>query len=149
VALFVNPQAAEVDAVVNRVRPHLLQFHGEETAQFCESFGVPYVKAVRMAPAVDLLQYARDYAGARALLLDANVEGFGGGGMSFDWHLIPPSLPLPVILSGGLHAENIVEAVCRVRPWAVDVSSGVEAAKGIKDEAKIVAFCAGVRHADG
>jgi phosphoribosylanthranilate isomerase len=149
VALFVNPQAAEVEAVVDRVRPHLLQFHGDETAQFCESFAVPYVKAVRMAPAVDLLQYARDYAGARALLLDANVEGYGGGGMSFDWNLIPPSLPLPVILSGGLHAENIVEAVRRVRPWAVDVSSGVEAAKGIKDEAKIAAFCAGVRHADG
>jgi phosphoribosylanthranilate isomerase len=149
VALFVNPQAAEVEAVVNRVRPHLLQFHGDETAQFCESFAVPYIKAVRMAPEVDLLQYARDYAGARALLLDANIEGYGGGGKSFDWNLIPPSLPLPVILSGGLHAENVVEAVRRVRPWAVDVSTGVEAAKGIKDEAKIAAFCAGVRHADG
>jgi phosphoribosylanthranilate isomerase len=149
VALFVNPQAAEVETVMERVRPHLLQFHGDETAQFCASFAVPYIKAVRMAPTVDLLQYARDHAGARALLLDAHVEGYGGGGMRFDWNLIPPSLPLPVILSGGLHAENIVEAVRRVRPWAVDVSSGVEAAKGIKDEAKIAAFCAGVRHADG
>ena len=147
--VLVNPPAAEVQAVVNRVRPHLLQFHGDETAQFCASFGVPYIKAVRMVPAVDLLQCARDYAGARALLLDAHVEGYGGGGMSFDWNLIPQQLPLPIILSGGLHADNIVEAVRRVRPWAVDVSSGVEAAKGVKDEAKIAAFCAGVRHADG
>jgi phosphoribosylanthranilate isomerase len=149
VALFVNPAAAEVQAVISHVRPHLLQFHGAETAQFCASFGVPYIKAVRMEPAVDLLQYAKEYAGAGALLLDAHVEGYGGGGVSFDWGLIPPQLPLPVILSGGLHADNIVEAVRRVRPWAVDVASGVEAAKGVKDEAKIAAFCAGVRLADG
>jgi phosphoribosylanthranilate isomerase len=148
VALFVNPSAAEVQAVVSRVRPHLLQFHGDEPAQFCASFGVPYIKAVRMGPAVDLLQYADQYAGARALLLDAHVDGYGGGGVSFDWSLIPPQLPAPIILSGGLHADNIVEAVRRVRPWAVDVSSGVEAAKGVKDETKIAAFCAGVRLAD-
>jgi phosphoribosylanthranilate isomerase len=148
VPLFVNPTAAEVAAVIDKARPHLLQFHGEESAVFCASFGLPYVKAVRMEPAVDLVQYAHTYAGARALLLDAHVEGYGGGGQSFDWSLIPPHLPLPIILSGGLHAGNVVEAVRRVRPWAVDVSSGVEAAKGIKDEAKIAAFCAGVRHAD-
>jgi phosphoribosylanthranilate isomerase len=149
VALFVDPPAAEVRAVLERVRPHALQFHGDETAQFCESFAVPYIKAMRMSPAIDLLQCARDFAGARALLLDADVKGYGGGGKSFDWNLIPPRLPLPIILSGGLHADNIVEAVRKVRPWAVDVSSGVEVAKGIKDEAKIAAFCAGVRHADG
>ncbi len=149
VALFVNPPAAEVQAVVDRVRPQLLQFHGDESSQFCASFGVPYIKAVRMMPAVDLLQWAREYAGARALLLDAHVEGYGGGGVSFDWDLVPPELPLPVIVSGGLHAGNVVAAVRRLRPWAVDVSSGVETAKGIKDEAKIAAFCAGVKHADG
>lgn len=148
VALFVNPQPAEVKKVVEVVRPHLLQFHGDETPDFCASFGLPYVKAVRMKPAVDLIQYASEYAGARALLLDAHVDGYGGGGVSFDWSLIPPQLPLPIILSGGLNAENVVDAVRRVRPWAVDVASGVEASKGVKDEAKIAAFCAGVRHAD-
>jgi len=148
VSLFVNPTAVEVAAVIDHARPHLLQFHGDEPAAFCASFGLPYLKAVRMEPAVDLLQYAHAHAGARALLLDAHVEGYGGGGQSFDWSLIPPQLPVPIILSGGLHAGNVVEAVRRVRPWAVDVSSGVEAAKGIKDEAKIAAFCAGVRHAD-
>jgi phosphoribosylanthranilate isomerase len=148
VSLFVNPTAAEVAAIITKARPHLLQFHGEESAAFCASFGLPYVKAVRMEPAVDLVQYVHTYAGARALLLDAHVEGYGGGGQSFDWSLIPPHLPLPIILSGGLHAGNVTEAVRRVRPWAVDVSSGVEAAKGIKDEAKIAEFCAGVRHAD-
>jgi phosphoribosylanthranilate isomerase len=148
VTLFVNPTAAEVTAAVDKVQPHLLQFHGEEPATFCASFGLPYMKAVRMEPAVDLVQYAHAYAGARALLLDAHVDGYGGGGQSFDWNLVPPHLPLPIILSGGLHAGNVVAAVRRVRPWAVDVSSGVEAAKGIKDEARIAAFCAGVRHAD-
>jgi phosphoribosylanthranilate isomerase len=149
VTLFVNAEAKEVRQVVDTVRPHLLQFHGEETPAFCAGFGLPWIKAVRMGPAVDLLQYATEYAGARALLLDAHVEGYGGGGVSFDWSLIPAHLPLPVILSGGLNAGNIVEAVRRVRPWAVDVSSGVEVSKGIKDEAKIAAFCEGVRNADG
>jgi phosphoribosylanthranilate isomerase len=155
VALFVNAQAEEVERIIAAVRPHLLQFHGEETPAFCAGFDMPWVKAVRMGPAVDLLQYAYEYAGARALLLDAHVEGYGGSGVSFDWGLIPAQLPLPVILSGGLHAGNVAEAMRRVRPWAVDVSSGVESAEvdgkktGIKDEAKIAAFCEGVRNADG
>jgi phosphoribosylanthranilate isomerase len=126
-----------------------LQFHGEETPEFCRQFGQPFVKAVRVGPGVDLLQYARDYRGAQALLLDAMVEGLqGGSGVTFDWNLIPRDLALPVILSGGLTAGNVAEAVRRVRPLAVDVSSGVESAKGIKDAAKIAAFIKGVRDAD-
>jgi phosphoribosylanthranilate isomerase len=148
VALFVNAPAEEVKKVITAVRPHLLQFHGDETPQFCASFDMPWVKAVRMGPAVDLLQYATEYAGARALLLDAHVEGYGGSGTSFDWSLIPASLPLPIMLSGGLNPQNVSEAVRRVKPWAVDVSSGVESAKGVKDDAKIDAFCKGVKHAD-
>lgn len=148
VTLFVDPDAELVRAVIEGVRPALLQFHGDETPAFCGSFGVPYLKAARMKPGLDLLQYARDYGGARGLLLDAHVEAYGGVGASFDWSLIPASVPLPIILSGGLNAENVSDAVRRVKPWAVDVSSGVESAKGVKDDAKIAAFCKGVKHAD-
>ena len=104
-----------------------------------------------MKQGFDLLEYARCFAGApgiAGLLLDAHVEGYGGGGQAFDWALIPPSLPLPMILSGGLNPGNVGEAIRRVRPWAVDVSSGVERAKGIKDMRKISEFIAGVRDAD-
>jgi phosphoribosylanthranilate isomerase len=149
VALFVDPQAAEVERVIGNVRPQLLQFHGDEPADFCASFGVPYIKVVRMRPGVDLLQYARQYRAAKGLLLDAFVEGnHGGTGSAFDWALIPREIPLPLILAGGLNPGNVGEAVRRVRPWAVDVSSGVEAAKGIKDAAKVAAFIRGVRDAD-
>jgi phosphoribosylanthranilate isomerase len=127
----------------------LLQFHGDETPEFCRQFKRPYVKAVRVKPGVDLLQYAQDYHDAKALLLDNFVEGLhGGSGVAFDWSLIPRGLPLPVILSGGLTPENVTEAVRRVRPSAVDVSSGVESAKGVKDAQKIAAFIKGVRNAD-
>jgi phosphoribosylanthranilate isomerase len=148
VALFVNPDPAEVHSVLERIHPDLLQFHGDESPEFCESFAAPYVKAARVRSGLDLLQYAKEYQSARALLLDAHVEGYGGGGNTFDWRLVPPELPLPVILSGGLTPENIIDAVRRVRPWAVDVSSGVESSKGLKDDAKIAAFCEGVRIAD-
>jgi phosphoribosylanthranilate isomerase len=129
----------------------LLQFHGDETPAYCAAFRRPWIKAARVKPGFDLLEYAAVFAGARGntgLLLDAHVEGYGGGGQSFDWSLIPPSLPLPVILSGGLHPGNVGEAIRRVRPWAVDVSSGVEIAKGIKDMRKVTEFIAGVRDAD-
>lgn len=149
VGLFVNAGAAEVRSVLAQAPVELLQFHGEETPEFCRQFGWPFVKAVRAGPGVDLLQYARDYRDAKALLLDALVEGLqGGSGVTFDWNLIPRDLALPVILSGGLTAENVAEAVRRVRPLAVDVSSGVESGKGIKDAAKIAAFIKGVRDAD-
>lgn len=149
VGLFVDATAEEVRAAVAEAPVALLQFHGDETPEFCRQFKRPYVKAVRMKAGVDLLQYAQDYHDAKALLLDNYVEGLhGGSGVAFDWSLIPRGLPLPVILSGGLTPENVAEAVRRVRPSAVDVSSGVESAKGIKDAQKIAAFIKGVRNAD-
>jgi phosphoribosylanthranilate isomerase len=149
VALFVDAGAEEVRSTLARAPAALLQFHGSETPQFCRQFDRPYVKAVRMSAGVDLLQYARDYHDAKALLLDNFVEGLhGGSGVAFDWSLIPRELPLPVILSGGLTPENVMEAVRRVRPSAVDVSSGVESARGIKDAAKMAAFIKGVRSGD-
>jgi phosphoribosylanthranilate isomerase len=149
VALMVDPTPADVEKVIDKVKPALLQFHGDETPDFCSSFSLPYIKAVRVGPEVDLLQYARLYAGAKGLLLDAFVDGTQGGtGATFDWELIPSELPLPLILAGGLNPHNVTEAVQRVRPWAVDVSSGVESEKGIKDVAKIAAFIRGVKDAD-
>ncbi len=146
VGLFVNPAAGQVEAVLNEVRLDVLQFHGDEPPEFCAGFGVPYLKAIRVKAGVDLVQCAIRYQEAQGLLLDAYVEGTPGGtGQSFDWELIPAGLPLPVILSGGLEPANVADAIRRVRPWAVDVSSGVEASKGIKDAAKIAAFIEGVR----
>ncbi|MDE2600400.1 MAG: phosphoribosylanthranilate isomerase [Rhodocyclaceae bacterium] len=151
VGLFVNATAEEVRTVLNAVPLDLLQFHGDEKHEdeaYCRQFGRPYLKAARMAPGLDLLEYASRYPSAQALLLDALVEGYGGGGKTFDWSLIPKSLPLPIVLSGGLNPDNVTEAVRAVRPAGVDVSSGVEAGKGIKDAAKITAFIAGVKEAD-
>jgi len=141
VGLFVNASAETVRTVLAAVPLDVLQFHGEETPAFCAQFGRPYLKAIRVKAGVDLVQCAADFAGAQGLLLDAYVEGkHGGTGSSFDWGLIPHDLPLPVILSGGLHAGNVAEAIKQVRPYAVDVSSGVEISKGVKDGAKIAAF---------
>ena len=149
VGLFVDASAAEVRAAIAVAGVGLLQFHGSETPEFCRQFGVPYIKAVRVRTGTDLLQYARDYHDAKALLLDAYVEGtHGGTGQSFDWSVIPRTLPVPVVLSGGLNPQNVTGAIQQVRPWAVDVSSGVESAPGIKDAAKIAAFMSGVRNAD-
>ena len=149
VGLFVDATAEGVRAALAEAPVGLLQFHGDETPEFCRQFKRPYVKAVRVKAGVDLLQYAQDYYDAKALLLDAYVEGLhGGSGAAFDWSLIPRGLPLPVILSGGLTPENVADAVRHVRPSAVDVSSGVESAKGIKDAQKIAAFIKGVRNAD-
>jgi phosphoribosylanthranilate isomerase len=146
VGLFVNPTVDYVREVLAQVSLDVLQFHGEEPPEFCAQFGKPYLKAVRVKIGVDLVQYAIRYAGAQGLLLDAYIEGtHGGTGESFDWALIPSDLPLPVILSGGLHAGNVAEAIKLVRPYAVDVSSGVEAASGIKDAAKVVAFIKAVK----
>lgn len=148
VALFVNPDAAQVAQVIGRVKPAMLQFHGEEAPQFCAEFGVPYVKAARVKQGFDLLEYLRPFAGAAAWLLDAFVEEYGGVGSRFDWSLVPKRLERPLILSGGLEPGNVAEAIRRVRPWGVDVSTGVESAKGIKDAAKIAAFIAEARNAD-
>ena len=149
VGLFVNAEPADVRAVLEQVPLDVLQFHGEEDAAYCEQIGLPYLKAARVRPGLDLLEFARAYPTAQGLLLDAWVEAYGGMGQSFDWSLIPNDLPLPMVLSGGLHAGNVAEAVRKVHPWAVDVSSGVEAAKGVKDDDKIAAFVAAVRTADG
>ncbi len=148
VALFVNPDAAQVAQVIGRVHPALLQFHGEETPEFCGQFGLPYVKACRVGQGVDLLKYLRPFSAASGWLLDAHVEEYGGVGASFDWSLVPARLERPLVLSGGLTQHNVGEGLRRVRPWAVDVSSGVESSKGIKDAAKIAAFIAEVRNAD-
>jgi phosphoribosylanthranilate isomerase len=150
VALFVNPDAAQVAQVIGRVKPSLLQFHGEETPQFCGEFGLPFAKACRVKSGVDALKYLRPFSRASAWLFDSYVPEYGGVGESFDWSLIPAvEGGRHVILSGGLSAANVAEAVRRVKPWGVDVSSGVESAKGIKDAARIAAFIAEVRNADG
>ncbi len=149
VGLFVDPDPAQVERVISIVPVDLLQFHGDETPQLCRRFGLPYMKAIRVRPGVDLLEYARRFDDSRGLLLDAYVSGaHGGTGTRFDWTLIPKNLPKPIVLSGGLDPENVVEAIRQVRPAAVDVSSGVEAAKGIKDPRRILSFISGVRNAD-
>ncbi len=153
VGLFVNAEMAEVEAVCQQVPLSLLQFHGDETPAYCARFARPWLRAARVKPGLDLVEFAASFSQARALLLDAFVEGYGGGGHVFDWRLIPPDLPGHWILSGGLHAGNVAAAIENLRPAAVDVSSGVEvdgpAGKGIKDHSKIAAFVAAVRKADG
>ena len=149
VGLFVNASAETVREVQNSVSLDVLQFHGDESPQFCEQFQKPYLKAIRVKPGVDLLQCAADFHSAQGLLLDAHVEGIPGGtGAVFDWTLIPEKIPLPLILSGGLNAENVAAGIRQVRPWAVDVSSGVEHSKGVKDAAKISRFMQEVMRSD-
>lgn len=148
VGLFVNATSEFVHETLAQVPIGLLQFHGNEDETYCRQFDRPYIKAARVRPELDLVQYAASFESARALLLDAFVEGYGGAGHVFDWNLIPSGLPRPIVLSGGLDPDNVADAVRRVRPAAVDVSSGVEIAKGIKDHAKIAAFIAGVRNAE-
>jgi phosphoribosylanthranilate isomerase len=162
VGLFVDPKPEEVRAVLADVPLDLLQFHGDESASLCASFGRPYVKAVPVRPEVDLLQYAARYPAALGLVFDAYHPGGmpGGKGISFDWSSLPPALTDPMsrrlILSGGLNPQNVAAAVRRLRPWAVDVSSGVEEIdsedkprRGIKSATKILAFIREVRDADG
>lgn len=149
VGLFVDPAPAEVEATLRACPLGMLQFHGDEPPELCERFARPYLKAIRVRPGVDLLESLAPYAAAAGWLLDAYREGeYGGTGASFDWDLVPKGLPRPLVLSGGLTPENVAAAVRRVRPWAVDVSSGVESAKGVKDAARVAAFVAGVRNAD-
>lgn len=153
VGVFVDPAPDWVRAVLAQVPLEMLQFHGDEPPEFCARFGLPYLKAARVRPGLDLLEYASRYTGpghaARGLLLDAYAAGaHGGTGTTFDWDRVPRDLPLPLVLSGGLTAENVAAAIRKLRPWAVDVSSGVEAAKGIKDAGKIASFMNRVRDAD-
>ena len=141
VGLFVNASREELNDVLAGVALDLLQFHGDESPAECESYQRPYIKALRVKPGDDIAQLAAPYAKARGILLDTYVPGVPGGtGAAFDWSLVPSGLSLPVILAGGLSAANVQAAIEQVRPYAVDVSGGVEAGKGIKDAAKIRAF---------
>ena len=148
VGLFVNETPEGVRMACAAVPINVLQFHGDEDAAYCRQFSRPWLRAARVRPGLDLVEFARSFPEARGLLLDAFVEGYGGGGHVFDWTLIPPDLPGFLVLSGGLTADNVGDAIRRVRPMAVDVSSGVEMSKGIKDHQKIAAFVAAVRKAD-
>jgi phosphoribosylanthranilate isomerase len=157
VGLFVDPTVAEVRAVLDAVPLSALQFHGHEDAALCRAFGRPYLKAIAVGGEGDLLESLSSYGDAAGVLFDAPPsDGLPGGtGRTFDWDRVPAALPLPLVLSGGLNAGNVGDAIRRARPWAVDVSSGVEALgadgrpqKGIKDAARIAAFVAEVRHAD-
>jgi phosphoribosylanthranilate isomerase len=148
VCLLVNATAEELAAAAALLPHAVLQFHGDETPAQCEAAGRSYIRAARMRQGFSLLDFAHAYASASALLLDADVQGYGGGGKVFDWSLIPTDVPAPVVLSGGLNPANVIDGVMRVRPWAVDVSSGVEASKGVKDAALIRRFCEAVREAD-
>lgn len=149
VGLFVDAETAFVREVLANVQLDLLQFHGDESPEYCAQFERHYLKAIRVKAGVDLLQCAARFHAAKGLLLDAHVEGKAGGtGESFDWTLIPHRLTLPVILSGGLDSKNVAAAIKQAQPYAVDVSTGVEAGKGIKDAAKIAAFINEVKRID-
>jgi phosphoribosylanthranilate isomerase len=148
VVLTVNESPARLAAALAALPTALVQFHGDEAPADCEAVARPYLRAARMASGFDLLDFAARFASAQALLLDADVEGYGGGGKAFDWALLPAKLPLPVVLSGGLNAANVAAGIARIAPFAVDVSSGVESAKGIKDALLMRDFCAEVRSAD-
>jgi len=148
VGLFVNVDAATLAAVVAAIPTLVLQFHGDETPAQCAAPARPFLKAARMAPGFDLLDFARRFSEAQGLLLDAHVENYGGSGKVFDWSLVPRGVPHRLVLSGGLHAGNVGSGIRQLRPWAVDVSSGVESARGVKDAAAIRAFCDAVREAD-
>lgn len=140
-ALFVDAQPEWIAEVIAKVKPDLLQFHGDETSEQCTRYSLPFIKAIRVKSDTNLVQCAHTFSNAKALLLDTFTDGVAGGtGHVFDWDLIPKQLSKPVILAGGLNAENVASAIAQVKPYAVDVSGGVEVSKGIKDVAKIAAF---------
>jgi phosphoribosylanthranilate isomerase len=148
VGLFVDAEQAYIREVLEQVTIDTLQFHGQETEQACALYNRPYIKAVRMHENVCLADEMKKYPSARALLLDTYVEGVPGGtGKPFDWDVIPKDLSKPLILAGGLDAENVKKAIDQVRPYAVDVSGGVERQKGIKDPDKIIKFISETMHA--
>lgn len=148
VGLFVNMPREQLLALLQQVPLDLLQFHGDESPAECEGYARPYIKALRVRPGEDVAAAMAPYAGARGILLDTFVEGVPGGtGAAFDWSLVPQGVARPIILAGGLEAHNVAAAIRQVRPYAVDVSGGVEASKGIKDAGKIRAFVKSVRDA--
>ncbi|MCP4492832.1 MAG: phosphoribosylanthranilate isomerase [Gammaproteobacteria bacterium] len=148
-ALLLDESEVWIEQVINKVKPDCLQFHGEEPVELCEHWQLPYIKAIPMGSVDDAELYARDYPGAQGFLLDSNVAGRrGGSGDTFDWSKIPTSFSSPMVLAGGLNPGNVAEAITRVKPWAVDVSSGVEASKGIKDRGLIKQFFNEVKRGD-
>lgn len=152
IALFVNAPRNEIDKTISHLRPSMLQFHGDETAPYCAQFGVPFLKAIRVGSgttAADLLEYVETFHEASALLLDTlSPNVYGGSGESFDWKVVPNAMRSRIVLSGGLKVDNVAEAIRMLRPWAVDVSSGVEIKTGVKDHARIEKFIEEVRNAD-
>lgn len=149
VALFVDAQASTIQGILDALPIDLIQFHGDESAEFCRQFGRPWIKALRVRPGLDLRAASERYGDARAVLLDSWQEGVPGGtGKSFDWRLATNALSRPVVLAGGLHAGNVGEAIDALRPAAVDVSGGVESALGRKDARRIQDFVTAVRIAD-
>ncbi len=146
VALFVNAKQAEIESILSQVRIDIVQFHGDETAADCERIKLPYFKAIRVKPDTNLLQYEVAFSSAKALLLDAYSEAaYGGTGHVFDWSLIPKHMTKPIILAGGLTIENVALAIEKVKPYALDISGGVEVSKGVKDASKIAAFMQAVQ----
>jgi phosphoribosylanthranilate isomerase len=148
VGLFVNATAVEIEAASAAIPNLVLQFHGDEDVAACSAAGRPFLRAARMTPELDLLDFARRFSAAQAILLDTHAEGWGGSGKVFDWSLVPRAVPHRLVLSGGLRAANVAAGIQALRPWAVDVSSGVESARGVKDADLIRAFCDAVREAD-
>ena len=150
VLLFVNADPHTVKAGLALVPRALVQFHGDETPEQCQTAiqGHSFWRAARMQPGFDLLKFAAQFQQAQAILLDAHVESYGGAGKSFDWSLVPAGAPARLVLSGGLNPANVIDGIHRVRPWAVDVSSGVEVSKGIKSADLMNQFCEAVRTAD-
>jgi phosphoribosylanthranilate isomerase len=141
VALFVNESPEQVRAVMDQTGIDLLQFHGDESPEYCNQFNHPYFKALRMSPDIDVAAETERFVAARAILLDAYRPGVPGGtGEAFDWDRIPADIDVPLILAGGLDQHNVAQAICQVKPYAVDVSGGVEAAKGLKDSSKLISF---------
>lgn len=148
VALVVDESPERIEEIIRTCKPDLLQFHGAETPEFCRQFDYPYVKALAVTGDEDLADRVSAYAGSRGVLLDTQADGsFGGTGKTFDWSIVP-KLSMPLILAGGLDAGNVREAIRALKPFAVDVSGGVEKTRGQKDVAKIHEFCAAVRKAD-
>ena len=149
VALFVDESASQIRSVLDQVPIGLLQFHGDEDAEFCSQFDRPWIKALRVRPETDIAGSCREFGGASGLLLDAWQDGVPGGtGTTFDWALADGDYPMPVVLAGGLNADNVGEAIATLKPFAVDVSGGVEAEPGRKDQQRIKEFTAAVKAAD-
>lgn len=149
VALFVNPLETLVREVLATVKPHVLQFHGDESAAFCEQFGRPYLKAIRVQEDTDIAAATRDFSSAAGILFDAwSPALYGGTGKTFDWNRVKGFTAAPLVLAGGLNPDNVEEAVRKIHPYGVDVSGGVELAPGIKDPAKILSFVRAVKRAE-